>query len=803
MRHTDSLLLVWRLAELEAINVKSERIEALHFVLGLLKVADIDVSSLLAKGGLSEQSAIDEIERDIRLVRECFDEFRVHVTKVRRSLRRRIAKATVEKNPQKGRLRRGLGSREAFSRAEHAAEASGSDVRALHLLFALVQTPDENIEAILQESGCPPAGFRTYVEKQLLKAYDVRVLERRTQAPERPEDIEKPAELPKRPVEDRRKPFLELIGRDLTKLAREGKLEPIIGRRQEMRKVLQILAQSRKNNVILIGEAGVGKTGVVEGLAQRIAEGDVAADFRDRRIIEISMAALVAGTIWRGDFEGRLQTLIKEAANDQTVVLFIDEIHLMMGAGQASGGAMDAANILKPALSRGEIRVIGATTTAEYRRFIEKDPAIERRFELVEVSEPTLEEIREILRGLRERIERHHHCRISDEALNAAVELSIRHVPDQRLPDKAIDLLDQACAQARLQSLSGDLRAQFRDGLTIGRQEIATVIGSRHGIPVGEFTEDECARLFKMEEALKTRVKGQDHAISSVSQAVRLSRSGLKNPSKPIGVFLFAGAIGSGKTELAKALAEFLFRDEKKLLRFDMSEFMDEHSVSKLIGSPPGFLAYEQGGQLTERIRTHPNSVVLLDEIEKAHPKIFDIFLQVFDEGVLTDAKGRRCDFRNSVVILTSNLGSNVAKLRLGTGFGMPETGEDAATIFSENVLCAVRRALRPELVDRLTEIIVFQPLQIADARLVIDKFIDQLNKRLQPRSIHLSLLEESRDLLLSEGFSETFGARDLERTVERLITKPLAEELLRGQCQTGGQVIVSREEDKVIFTYA
>ena len=299
------------------------------------------------------------------------------------------------------------------------------------------------------------------------------------------------------------------------------------------------------------------------------------------------------------------------------------------------------------------------------------------------------------------------------------------------------------------------------------------------------------------------RVKGQDHAISSVSQAVRLSRSGLKNPNKPIGVFLFAGAIGSGKTELAKALAEFLFRDEKKLLRFDMSEFMDKHSVSKLIGSPPGFLAHEQGGQLTERIRTHPNGVVLLDEIEKAHPKILDIFLQVFDEGVLTDAKGRRCDFRNAVVILTSNLGSHVAKLRLGVGFGMPENGEDAATTFSENVLCAVRRAIRPELVNRLTEIIVFQPLQIADARLVIDKFIGRLNERLQTRSTHLSLLEEARDLLLIEGFSEPFGAREIERTAERLIAKRLAEELLRGQCQTGGQVIVSRVEDKLIFTYA
>lgn len=804
MRHADSLLLVWRLAELEAITLKSGYIDSPHFFLGLLKVVDIDLRALLTKKGrLAKGDPIDEIERDVRVVRECFDELRIDTTHARRMLRRILPQGTIESNTQTGRLRRSLESREAFSRAEHVAEVSGDDVRAVHILFALVQIQSNYIERILEEVHRSVGDFRSHVEKQLIKIRGVIAtgqkigLEPLKQTGELAEPDKRPSSEPG----DLR--FLQVMGRDLIKLAREGKLEPVVGRRREMRNVAQILLQNRKNNVILVGEAGVGKTGVVEGLAQRIVEGEVPTEFRNTRIIDVSMAALVAGTKWRGDFEARLQSLIKAAAADPNLVLFIDEIHLMMGAGETLGGAMDAANILKPALSRGEIRVIGATTTAEYRRFIEKDPAIERRFELVEVCEPTREEALEILRGLRGRIEIHHRSRISDEALNAAVDLSIVYVPDRRLPDKAIDLLDQACAQARLQSLSGNLRAHFRDGVTIGRQEIATVIAHRCGIPVGELTEDEGTRLLNMEDALRIRVKGQDHAIASVSQAIRLSRSGLKNPDKPIGVFLFAGATGSGKTELAKALAEFLFRDEKKFLRVDMSELMDEHSVSKLIGSPPGFLGHEQGGQLTERIRTHPHSVVLFDEIEKAHPKVLDIFLQVFDEGVLTDSKGRRGDFRNAILILTSNLGSQVAKPRRGVGFRAGESDDDASLRFSEIILAEVKRVLRPELVNRITEVIVFQPLKIADARHVVDKFIDRFNERLQVRSIRLNLTEDARDLLLEEGFSEAFGAREIERTMERLIAKPLAEELLRGQFLNGGQVIVAREEGKLTFQNA
>jgi ATP-dependent Clp protease ATP-binding subunit ClpC len=509
------------------------------------------------------------------------------------------------------------------------------------------------------------------------------------------------------------------------------------------------------------------------------------------------MAALVAGTTLRGEFEARLQRLVKEASEDSNVIIFIDEIHLMMGAGQGSG-AMDAANILKPALSRGEIRVIGATTTAEYRRFIEKDPAMERRFQLIKVEEPTREEAMEIMRGLRPRMEKHHHAKISDDALETSVDLSLRYLPEQRLPDKAIDLIDQACSQARLQSLSGDLHALFKEGIPITGAEIISVISHRCGIPIGKLTEAEGTRLLEMECALEERVKGQNTAIAAVSQAVRLSRSGLKNPKKPIGVFLFAGATGSGKTELAKALAGFLYGDERKLLRFDMSEFMDEHSVSKLIGSPPGFRDHEQGGQLTEKIRSHPYSVVLFDEIEKGHPKIMDIFLQIFDEGILTDSRGRCCDFKESIIILTSNLGSGTAKAKLG--FGREVEADDSRKAFTDSVISSIKKTLRPELINRLSEIVVFQPLSTEDIRRVINKFLAALGQRLESRKITIKLETTAYDFLMREGYSLEFGARPMERAIETMIAKPLADLLIRGDIQNGSCVIVSSAKSGMAF---
>ena len=463
------------------------------------------------------------------------------------------------------------------------------------------------------------------------------------------------------PRQKAQKKLVDIFGRDLTHLAKTGQLEPIVGRKDEIRRLAQVLLQSRKNNVILTGDAGVGKTGIVEGLAQRIVSDKASPEFRSIRIVEVSMAALVAGTTFRGDFEARMEGLVKEAAADRNLVLFIDEIHLLIGAGQSGRGTMDAANILKPALSRGEIRVIGATTTSEYRRFIERDPALERRFQMIEVHEPSREDPVKILQDLQTRFEKHHNVTILPDALTAAVDLSIRYVPDRRLPDKAIDLIDQACAQARLRSLSSIRNAS---PVHVDASVVAEVVSRMCGVPLAKITGVEKGELLRIEEHLRERVKGQDEALVAVADVLRIAKSGLRNTSKPMGIFLLAGPTGSGKTELAKAVAEFLFGDENRMLRLDMSEFMEGHSVSKLIGSPPGYVGHEEGGQLTEKIRSNPYTVVLLDEVEKAHAKILDIFLQVFDEGVLTDCHGRKCNFRETIIFLTSNVGATDAPTR-------------------------------------------------------------------------------------------------------------------------------------------
>ncbi|MCX6972633.1 MAG: ATP-dependent Clp protease ATP-binding subunit [Verrucomicrobia bacterium] len=596
---------------------------------------------------------------------------------------------------------------------------------------------------------------------------------------------------PKRPS------ALAHFGRDLNRLAKDGKLAPVIGRKPEMLKIAQTLIQSRKNNAILVGEAGVGKTGIVEGLAQRIAQGKVPEELRATRIIELSMSLLVAGTKYRGEFEERMQAVIKEASADANIVLFLDEIHTLMGAGKA-GGSMDAANILKPALARGEIRVIGATTITEYRLHIEKDAALERRFQKVEVEEPTPEEALEILRGIRTRMEEHHGIKITDGAISAAVEWSVRYLPDFRLSDKAIDLLDTACAQARFLTFSGQPEQSGVD-----REQIAAVVASRCKIPVGTLTEDEGQRLRSMEEVLGKRVKGQDSAIKTVSEAVRLARTGLGNPNRPVGSFLFVGPSGTGKTELAKALAEFLFHDESSLIRFDMSEFMEEHSVSKLIGAPPGYKGCDKEGQLTGKVRTRPYSIVLFDEIEKAHPRVLDIFLQIFDEGTLTDANGRKCSFRNAIIILTSNLGSGELAAKKQMGFGAkPEDAAEIQTRMDERIKSAIKKHLRPELVNRLSSIVQFHQLAPADIREIVGKCLAALNARLADRKITVSLSPEVVDLIVKEGFSPEFGARELERTIERLISKPLAEAILAGSIKSGS-IVASLKKEIVVFRAA
>ena len=530
---------------------------------------------------------------------------------------------------------------------------------------------------------------------------------------------------------------LSQFGRDLTKLARDGKLEPVIGRRDEILRVARILSQKRKNNPILVGEAGVGKTGIVEGLAQRIAAGNCPDFLREATIVELSMAALMAGTKYRGEFEARLQAVIKEAEAAPNLILFLDEIHTLVGAGAVGGSSMDAANIFKPALARGSIRVIGATTTDEYRRDIEKDPALERRFQAVWVEEPSRDEALEILRGLRERLEKHHSVKIEDAALVAAVDLSIRYLHDFHLPDKAIDLIDQACAMAMLRSFSAPKGSDRAVEQTIGRDDVAKAVAERCKIPVAQMGSDERERLLHIEDALAERVKGQSQAIQAVADAVRVARSGMKDPHKPIAVFLFAGPTGTGKTELAKGLAEFLFGSDSSLLRFDMSEYMEEHSVSKLIGSPPGYNGHDEGGRLTDAVRSKPYSVILFDEVEKAHPRVLDLFLQVFDEGTLTDSRGRKASFRETVIIFTSNLGSAAVERRKHLGFGAEPDRRRKSDIedLQARVMEGIKRHLRPELLNRISRTVIFNPLDRENVREIIDKFVGQLNARLSEQN--------------------------------------------------------------------
>ena len=642
-------------------------------------------------------------------------------------------------------------------------------------------------------------------------------------------------------------PTLSRYGRDLTARAREGRLDPIIGREPETERVIRILSRRQKNNPGLIGEPGVGKTAVVEGLAQRIVDGNVPEPLRDRSIITLDLPAMIAGAKYRGEFEERLKSIMNEIHRHPSVILFIDEIHTIVGAGAAEG-AVDAANILKPALARGEARVIGATTLDEYRTHLEKDAALERRFQAVTVGEPSEEEALRILRGLRPKYEAHHKMKITDEALQAAVELSVRYLPDRFLPDKAIDLMDEAAAALRISNLTAppDLKrlevelssvarekeeaikaqeferaASLRD-LELEKQaaydeaknaweqrplthrgaeaevtpeEVADVVTEWTGIPVSRLLEGEEDKLLHLEDQLKERVIGQDEAIRAVVSAVRRGRLGLKDPRRPTGSFLFLGQTGVGKTELTRALAEALFGSEKALIRFDMSEYMEKHSVSRLIGSPPGYVGHEEGGQLTERVRRRPYSVVLFDELEKAHPDIFHILLQVLDDGCLTDSHGRRVDFRNTVIIMTSNLGAGgTGHKAVGFSDGSESDRERART------MAALKEAFRPEFLNRVDEFVLFKRLEEPEIRRIASLLAEELQGRVTELGIHMELTEEVISLVAAEGFDPVSGARPLRRAAIRLLEEPLSEAILRGEISRDDRVRATVAEGGVIF---
>ena len=643
-------------------------------------------------------------------------------------------------------------------------------------------------------------------------------------------------------------PALDAFGRDLTKLAKDGKLDPVIGRKNEIERVIQILSRRTKNNPVLLGEAGVGKTAIVEGLAQMVISGNVPEILRDKRIIILDLALMVAGTKYRGQFEERIKAVMEEIKRSADIMIFIDELHTLVGAGGAEG-AIDASNILKPALSRGEIQCIGATTLTEYRKHIEKDAALERRFQTINVEPPSVDETIEILKGLRDKYEAHHRVKFTDEAVEAAAKLSDRYISGRYLPDKAIDLIDEAgsCARLSVTTAPPDVKhiedkmavvkqekesavknqdfekaARFRDEERKLKEEftrtkkewkdskgkfepkvtaddIAGILAKWTGIPIVKLEEKEQDKFLNMEAAMHKRVIGQDEAISAIAHAVRRSRAGIKDPRRPIGSFVFLGPTGVGKTLVARALADFMFGNEDAIIQIDMSEYMEKFNVSRLVGAPPGYVGYEEGGQLTEKVRRKPYSVVLLDEIEKAHPDVFNLLLQMLEEGRLTDSFGRKVDFKNTIIIMTSNIGAEMLKKQGSIGF-KSQTEEVTYQSMKERLLDEVKKAFKPEFLNRVDDIIVFRSLTKEDLLHIVELEVRDVESRLKDQNIKLEFSQDAKEFLMEKGFDKQFGARPLKRTIQRFLEDPLAEDIIRGEFKKGGMVKVTAKADHLDF---
>ena len=700
-----------------------------------------------------------------------------------------------------------------------------------HLLLGIIKAGDGIATKILTELGASLQNVRAEVLKLLNSGG--------------PGGSQKSA--PARQNKDT--PTLNQFGRDLNELAREGKIDPVIGRSKEINRIIQVLSRRTKNNPCLVGESGVGKTAVAEGLAQKIEEGNVPELLKNKRIVALDLASMIAGTKYRGEFEDRFKKALEELRTTADVVLFIDEIHNIIGAGAAEG-AIDAANMLKPALARGEIQVIGATTFDEYRKHIEKDAALERRFQPITVDEPTTDDAIKILEGLRDKYEAHHGVKITDEALKAAVELSARYITDRYLPDKAIDLMDEAASKIRiftvtpppdlkdleekLEQLSKEKeeavsiqdferaakirneekeiqqqleerKSSWRDkdnAAIVTDEDIANIVSDWTGVPVTKLQEEESEKLLNMEEILHNRIIGQQEAVRSVAKAIRRARVGLKDPKKPIGSFIFLGPTGVGKTELSKALAEAMFGDEDALIRIDMSEYMEKHTVSRLIGSPPGYVGFDEGGQLTEQVRKKPYSVILFDEIEKAHPDIFNILLQILDDGRLTDAQGRTVNFKNTVVIMTSNVGMQTIRKQKTLGFAVDDSdlAQSEYEKMKENVMEDLRKTFRPEFLNRIDDIIVFHSLDKEHINKIVDLMLKDLKKRLEDLDITLEVSDSAKIFIADKGFDTEFGARPLKRAIQKMVEDQISEELLKGTVKTGTEILVDLSDDKLVI---
>ena len=753
----------WRTAAGEAARTRHEFIEPEHLFVGICKLGN-----LLSLNDWSDieipRDAAAALKPEAEAVAAVFQKAGHDRTALYRDVRKRFGDGRFTDKGRK-KISRSSASRLIFERAGKLA-ADASVVTSLHLLYALLETPGSRISTALAER---PPGVE--VLKQAILSFIAPSPSPRQQSPAS---------------------FLSTFGKDLTQLARDGKLQPCIGRRDELLQIIRVISRETKNNPVLLGDAGVGKTAIVEGLAWRIAQNKDAA-LAGKRIVQLNVADLVAGASSRGDFEARMQGLLREVAAAPDVILFIDELHTLVGAG-AGSGPLDAANIMKPALARGELRCIGATTLAEYRKYIERDAALERRFQPITVSEPTAADAVEILtNGYLKRFEEKHGVTISPEAIQAAVSLSVRFMRERRLPDKAVDLLDEACARIAVPILSAQ-PGDKTDAAIVTPDVVRQAIAEKTGIPLAQMDEGERKRLGEMADQLKRRVIGQDKACEAVAQAVQRARVGLKAANRPVAVLLFAGPTGVGKTELAKATASFLFDSERAMVRLDMSEFMEKHTVSRLIGSPPGYVGHDEEGQLTGPLRRSPYCVVLLDEIEKAHPDVLNLFLQVFEDGRLTDAKGRTADATNALFILTSNLGQT--RTRPPIGFGQPTAEAPAQT--PED---AVRHSFRPEFFNRLDAVIAFNPLSDGDMAKITDLLLGQIKERLAAQGIELVVTPEAVAWICAQERDATLGARPLRRTIERAVENPLATMLVSAEIKAGNHVVLTLKDQVLTFS--
>lgn len=768
--------LAWQISAREAAAARSEFIEPPHILIGILSLEKFSAQDeeLAPADGQSLQAEQDNIATLLR-------DFELDETDLRRALRDALGTGKFERAENV--VHRSPASKRIFNRANALAK-SAKEITCLHLLAAILEQPDSAIISVLEAEG---------VALDTLKMRALKMLNLSG------EPVKVHGEQNKRKQDETH--YLERYGRDLTQLAREGKLGQVIGRRGELLQIIQTLARSSKNNPVLVGEAGVGKTAIVEALASRAAQGKDSHILGGKRIIELNMGALVGGTKYRGEFEERLTHILKEIQAHSEIILFIDEIHTLVGAGQAGEGSMDAANLIKPALARGELRCIGATTVSEYRRHIEPDPALERRFEKIIVNEPSRDDAIEILKGLRPKWEEHHQARFTDGALQAAVDLSIRFDSDHQLPDKAIDLIDKAGARIRIPILSVMLGDKAADGTQalgeVTNLTVARVLSEKIGVPLevitGYAAGGETSRLLELEAFLKRRVIGQDEAVERVCKRLIMASAALSERRGALAVFLFLGPSGVGKTELARSLASFLFGSDSEMIRLDMSEYMEEHSVSKMIGSPPGYVGYEEEGQLTGRLRTRPYSIVLLDEIEKAHPRIFDLFLQLFDEGRLTDSKGRVADARNAIFILTSNL---TASKKAELSFVLAKQVEKEGDALRE-----VAKRFSPELINRINEQIVFKSLAQEDVRKILKPMLEEIQSNLEKQyQIFLQIDEQAEAFIAEAGHSPQYGVRELRRVVEKLVQIPLSELILAGKLGKGSRWELAEQGESLAF---